>query len=84
VADHESPDFADLLKNYTSAAAPVLLRLIAAAKEHMSLDEKQEGELALLLIEAWKSGAETAQAEMVAQAIEQGAEQHQRHVHPDS
>lgn len=66
-------DFDDLLKNFVSAAAQDINPLLAQARADMDLNERDAGKLAFYFSIAWRDGAMAGQSEMIAQAIEQGA-----------
>jgi hypothetical protein len=67
------PDYADLMRNFATAAAQDLKPLIAEAAESLHTDEEQTAVLGGLMARSWMAGAMAGQSEMVAQAIEQGA-----------
>jgi hypothetical protein len=67
------PDYGHLMRNFATAAAQDLKPLIAEASEALGTDEKQTEVLGDFMARSWMAGAMAGQSEMVAQAIEQGA-----------
>lgn len=66
-------DQPDVSHNLTTAAAQDLRPLVKAAAEALDLDQQRTERLGEFMAKAWMAGAQAGQAEMVAQAAEQGA-----------
>jgi hypothetical protein len=76
-------DYDDLMHNYQTAAAQDLPPLIEKAATALGItDDEQRGILGSALLEAWMDGAHAGQAEVVAQAVEQGLDPEHLIVNP--
>jgi len=68
------PDYEGVLDNMVSAASIDLRSLVTEAGDELGLDVFEVVKFGRFLAAAWVAGAKAGQAEMVAQAIEQGVD----------
>lgn len=65
-------DYADRLRNYSTAAAPVIKRLSRDGARTLNLADDQVADLNALLAAAFMEGGMVGEAEVLAVASEQG------------
>jgi hypothetical protein len=77
------PEYGDLLRNYSTAAAQDLKPMIREAATALGLEgDRLIQALGGFMARAWMAGALAGQSEMVAQAIDQGAQVDQTMLRP--